>query len=160
MWGRTEHENQHFRHLQGATSATYWTKSCAQVVVMICEHLKSGILILQLGVLKVLVVIINIGLLWKQRWWLSKVKCTINSNGKEGECNHPTIFQISTYLATFDLTVLVVLSIQISLFSLSHASNSSLSFVQYTELTLPGMVILTGTLSVYVISAYKLFSML
>ena len=62
MWGRTEHENQYFRHFEGVTSVTYWTKNCVQVVVMICELLRSGVFLLQPGVLKVLAVIMNIGL--------------------------------------------------------------------------------------------------
>ena len=68
MWGQTEHENEYFKNFEGVTSVTYWTKSCVQVVVMICELLRSGVFLLQPGVLKVLAVIMNIGLLWKQQW--------------------------------------------------------------------------------------------
>ena len=68
MWGQTEHENQYFKHFEGVTSVTYWTKSCVQVVVNVLQTPQAR----RVSTLdwRVKSVGMNIGLLWKNQWSL------------------------------------------------------------------------------------------
>ena len=53
---------------------------------MICELLRSGVFLLKPGVLKVLAVNMNIGLLWKQQW---SINCLLEQDWLVRGGEHP-----------------------------------------------------------------------